>query len=91
MGLYPRKGAIAPGAMPTSRCSTRRDAHGAQRSRCTRPTTRRGKASEVSAWPSMTILRGKVMVADGRFHGDSADGQYLKRKIPPEILKRKSL
>ena len=27
----------------------------------------------------LTVLRGKVMVADGKFHGDLKDGQYLKR------------
>jgi hypothetical protein len=28
------------------------------------------------------------MVADGKFHGDLKDGQYLKRKIP-DIIRRK--
>ena len=37
---------------------------------------------------SVTVLRGKVMVADGKFHGDLKDGRYLKRKIAPQILER---
>jgi hypothetical protein len=34
------------------------------------------------------VLRGKVMVAEGKFHGDLKDGQYLKRKIPDAIRAR---
>ena len=41
------------------------------------------EGKEVGAWPSLTVLRGKVMVADGKFHGDLKDGRYLKRRIPP--------
>jgi dihydropyrimidinase len=43
------------------------------------------EGKEVGAWPVLTVLRGKVMVADGRFHGDLKDGQYLKRRIPEAI------
>ena len=41
---------------------------------------------EVTAWPSLTVLRGKIMVEDGTFHAAEDDGRYLKRKIPREIL-----
>lgn len=37
------------------------------------------------AWPSMTILRGRVKVEDGRFLAEP-EGQYLFRKIPQEII-----
>jgi hypothetical protein len=33
----------------------------------------------------MTILRGKVVVEDGRFHGEERDGQQLLRKIPAAV------
>ena len=46
------------------------------------------EGKEVGAWPSVTVLRGKVMVADGKFYGDLKDGQYLKRKIPDAIRAR---
>jgi dihydropyrimidinase len=46
------------------------------------------EGKEVAAWPSVTVLRGKVMVADGKFHGDLKDGRYLKRRIPDEIRAR---
>jgi hypothetical protein len=34
----------------------------------------------------LTMLRGKIMVEDGQFFGKLSDGQYLKRKIAPEVL-----
>ena len=38
---------------------------------------------------NLSFLRvGKVVVADGQFHGDLADGQYLKRRIPDDIRAR---
>ena len=40
---------------------------------------------QVHAWPSLTVLRGKVVVENGNFLDDLADGQYLYRKISDEI------
>jgi hypothetical protein len=34
----------------------------------------------------MTMLRGKVMVENGRYLASPGDGRYLKRKIAAEIL-----
>jgi dihydropyrimidinase len=91
LGLYPRKGAIAVGSdadivvLDTSKRRIVRvqDMHESDYSPW--------EGKEVGAWPSVTVLRGKVMVAEGKFHGDLKDGQYLKRKISPEILERKPL
>jgi dihydropyrimidinase len=88
LGLYPRKGAIAVGSdadivvLDTTKRRTVRaqDLHEADYSPW--------EGKEVGAWPSLTVLRGKVIVADGKFHGDLKDGQYLKRKISPQILER---
>jgi dihydropyrimidinase len=85
MGLYPRKGAIAVGSdadltvLDTSQRRTVRaqDLHESDY------TPWEGK--EVSAWPAVTVLRGKVMIADGRFYGELTDGRYLKRRIPEAI------
>lgn len=85
MGLYPRKGALAPGSDadiavldPSSTITLRKEMlHEADYSPW--------EGQEVYAWPSMTILRGKVKVEDGRFLGDAGDGQYLFRKIAEEI------
>ena len=90
LGLYPRKGAIAVGSdadivvLDTSKRRTVRaqDMHEADYSPW--------EGKEVGAWPSVTVLRGKVMVEEGKFHGDLKDGRYLKRAISPEILERKN-
>jgi dihydropyrimidinase len=42
----------------------------------------------VTAWPTVTILRGKVVVEDGIIHGDLRDGQFLKRRVADEIRSR---
>jgi len=43
---------------------------------------------EVTGWPVLTILRGRVMVEGGRLVGSPSDGQFLKRKMAPEVLPR---
>ncbi|MBI3069250.1 MAG: amidohydrolase family protein, partial [Betaproteobacteria bacterium] len=85
MGLYPRKGALAAGSDaditvldPSLKMTVRKEMlHETDYSPW--------EGHEVHAWPSITILRGKVKVEDGRFLGDPKDGQYLFRKIPDEI------
>jgi dihydroorotase-like cyclic amidohydrolase len=39
-------------------------------------------------YPVMTILRGKVMVDHGRLVGLASDGQWLRRRVAPEVLAR---
>src|SRR6202048_704000 len=86
MGLYPRKGAIAPGfdadiavLDPALRRVIRNeDLHETDYSPW--------EGHQVDAWPSMTLLRGKVVVENGEFHGAPADGQWLHRRIADEIL-----
>ena len=85
MGLYPRKGAIAVGSDadiavldPTIRKKVRvEDLHETDYSPW--------EGHEISAWPVMTVLRGKVMVEDGEFKGALSDGKYLKREIPEDV------
>jgi hypothetical protein len=43
---------------------------------------------DLAAWPSMTMLRGKIVVEGGAFTGDPKDGHFLLRKIPEEIRTR---
>jgi dihydropyrimidinase len=43
---------------------------------------------EVTAWPSTTILRGKIVVENGNFLAAPSDGQFLPRKIPDAIRSR---
>jgi dihydropyrimidinase len=86
MGLYPRKGAIAPGSDaditildPSRRGKVRAaDLHESDYTPW--------EGHDIFAWPVVTILRGKVMVENGEFFGKLSDGRYLKRKIASEIL-----
>jgi dihydropyrimidinase len=88
MGMYPRKGAIAPGSDadicvldPALRRTVRAEAmHEADYSPW--------EGREVNAWPSMTILRGRVVVENGNFVGDPRGGEWIPRKVADEIRSR---
>ena len=82
MGLYPRKGAIAVGsdADITILDPTRRGKVRAADLHETDYTPWEGH--DIFAWPTVTILRGKIMVENGRYLASPKDGRYLKRKIP---------
>ena len=88
LGLYPRKGALAVGSdadivlLDTSRRRVLRAAELHE----TDYTPWEG--CEMAAWPSMTILRGKIMVGTGAFHGSLADGAFLPRKVGDDIRAR---
>ncbi|MGE0716425.1 MAG: dihydroorotase family protein [Alphaproteobacteria bacterium] len=86
MGLYPRKGALAPGSdaditildPSLKRVVRKEDLHETDYSPW--------EGHEVDAWPAMTILRGKVVMEDGRFLGAPSDGKWLPRRIPAEVI-----
>ena len=85
MGLYPRKGALAVGS----------DADIVLLDPRMRRVLRKGdlhetdytpwEGHEVAVWPSVTILRGKVVVENGQFTASPSDGQFLPRKISSEV------
>lgn len=85
MGMYPRKGVIAAGSDadiaildPTiQKTVTVEELHETDYSPW--------EGHPITAWPVLTMLRGKVMVENGEFHGDLTDGHYLKRSIPDTI------
>ena len=39
-----------------------------------------------TGWPIMTILKGKIIVEQGRYIGSLSDGEFIKRKIGRGIL-----
>ncbi|MBV8168590.1 MAG: amidohydrolase family protein [Alphaproteobacteria bacterium] len=90
-GLYPRKGALAVGSdadvvlldARTKRKLTAAELHESDYSPW--------EGRTVDAWPSVTILRGKVVVEGGKFTGDLKDGQFIPRKIADEIRSRPAL
>ena len=87
LGMYPRKGALAPGSDadivlidPNVRKRlSLSDLHGTDYSVW--------EGWEVQGWPVVSILRGKVVVENGMLLGDLGDGQLIgNRKTAPEIL-----
>jgi dihydropyrimidinase len=87
-GLYPRKGAIAPGSDAdlvlmdprVRKTLAREDFH------VTDYSPWEGWA--VSGWPVLTMLRGKVIVDHGRLLGSTMDGRPLARRIDAAVLAR---
>ena len=91
MGLWPQKGALAPGS-DADICVLDPEVRGAVRAEDLHEadyTPWEGHA--ITGWPAMTVLRGKVVVEDGRFLGDPADGKYLKRAVPEAVRTGPSL
>ena len=86
MGIYPRKGAIAAGsdADITILDPSRRGKVTASELHETDYTPWEGH--DIFAWPAITLLRGKIMVEDGKYFASARDGQYLKRKMAAEVL-----
>jgi dihydropyrimidinase len=87
-GLYPRKGAIAPGSDadlaiidPTvSKVLAREDFHVSDYSPW--------EGWPVSGWPVATMLRGRMIVRDGTLLGAPGDGRLVPRTIDPVVLRR---
>ncbi len=86
LGMYPRKGAIAPGADAdiTVLDPTRRRTITAADLHETEYTPWEGW--EAHAWPCLTLLRGKVVMQDGQLLGALTDGAWVKRQIDPAII-----
>ena len=88
MGLYPRKGVIAPGSdadlvlidPSIKRPLTIDDFHISDYSIW--------EGYEVEGWPVMTILRGMVAVENGRLRTGHNTGRFLRRKIDPEVVNK---
>jgi dihydropyrimidinase len=89
LGLYPQKGAIQPGSdadlvlidPALTRTITLADLHA---------------DADYSIWegfacqgyPIITILRGKVIVDQGKLTGSSSDGRWLARRLDGDVLGR---
>lgn len=88
LGMYPRKGVLAPGSdadIVVLDPSVRKrlsvsDLHGVDHSVW--------EGWEIYAWPVTTILRGKVIVEEGKLVGNEADGRLIGgRKTASEVLR----
>jgi len=88
MGMYPKKGALAAGsdADITVLDPSEKRTVTAARLHETDYTPWEGYEAEV--WPTLTVLRGKIMMQNGEFLGDRKDGKFLKRKVDESIRNR---
>ena len=88
MGLYPRKGALAPGSDaditlidPTiKKRLTTDDFHISDYSIW--------EDFEIEGWPVMTIMRGTVAVENGQLTAPAGGGRWIPRKIDREVTNR---
>jgi dihydropyrimidinase len=88
LGFYPKKGALAAGS----------DADIVLIDPAIRKTLSKGdfhvsdyspwEGWAVQGWPVTTILRGKVMVENGKLLGDTRDGRLVPRRISGDVLGR---
>jgi dihydropyrimidinase len=88
MGLYPRKGALAVGSDADIVLLDPRQRHIVRAAEMHEADYSPWEGRDLAAWPSLTMLRGKIMVENGAFLGDLRDGQFLPRKVPEEIRSR---
>jgi dihydropyrimidinase len=86
-GLYPKKGTIAVGSDadiaiwdPERKVTIRHDLihDGSDYTPY--------EGIEVTGWPVLTMVRGKVVVEDGKLVGPKGFGSYLPRNKPPKTL-----
>src|SRR5437899_3571962 len=85
LGLYPRKGTLAPGSDadvvvfdPTVRRALRAaDLHGSDYSAW--------DGWEVHGWPTLVILRGKVVVDNGKLSGGAGDGRRVAGRLAAAV------
>ena len=88
MGLYPRKGVLAPGSdadivlidPSIKRKLVKDDFHISDYSIW--------DGFDIEGWPVTTILRGNVVVENGNFTAAAGGGQFLSRKVDPAVANR---
>jgi dihydropyrimidinase len=89
MGLYPRKGVLAPGSdadvvlwdPDVRRTITIDELHH-------EGDYTPWEGWEVDGWPTTTLLRGGVVVEDGGLHSRPGDGRFVKRALAAEVRER---
>ena len=88
MGLYPRKGALAIGSDADIVLLDSRRRKIVRAAELHEADYSPWEGRDLAAWPSLVVLRGKIVVDNGAFKGDLKDGQFLTRKVPDEIRSR---
>ena len=88
MGLYPKKGALAVGSDADIVVLDTRRRHVVCAAEMHEADYSPWEGRDLAAWPSTTVLRGKVVVDGRTFAGDLKDGQFLPRRVLDEIRSR---
>ena len=88
MGMYPKKGALAAGSDADITVLDPAERRTVTAARLHETDYTPWEGYEAEAWPTLTVLRGKVMMQDGEFLGDVKDGKFLKRKLDEAIRNR---
>ena len=88
MGLYPRKGALAVGSDADIVLLDTRQRHIVRAAEMHEADYSPWEGRDLAAWPSLTMLRGKIVVEGGALNGALNDGQFLPRKVPDDIRSR---
>ena len=88
MGLYPRKGALAVGSDADIVLLDPRLKRVIRKEELHETDYTPWEGHEVAAWPSATVLRGKIAVVNGNLLAAPSDGQFLPRKIPDAVRAR---
>jgi dihydropyrimidinase len=84
MGLYPRKGALAIGSDADIVLLDTRQRHVVKAAEMHEADYSPWEGRDLACWPSVTLLRGKIVVENGAL----SDGQHLGRKVADEVRSR---
>jgi dihydropyrimidinase len=91
MGMYPKKGALAAGSDADIVVLDPAEKRTITAARLHETDYSPWEGYQADVWPSLTVLRGKVMMEAGEFLGDVTDGKLLMRKLAEDIKNRPAL
>jgi dihydropyrimidinase len=86
MGLYPKKGALAAGSDADICVLDPADKRVVKASEMQEADYSPWEGRKMEAWPSLTVLRGKVVVENGVYKGSLSDGKWQHRKVAEHML-----
>lgn len=86
MGVYPQKGAIAVGSDADIALLQPSAPRAIQMSDLHETDYSVWEGWTVEAWPSLTVLRGKVVMENGKLLGAPGDGEMVRGRIAPRML-----
>ena len=88
MGMHPKKGVLAVGSDADITILDPNESRTVTANRLHETDYTPWEGYEAAAWPTLTVLRGKIMMEDGKFKGDLNDGKFVKRKISEDVRQR---